>query len=194
MGEQLGFHIDAQYCSGCKTCQIACKDKNDLEVGQLWRKVTLHEHGEWMKQGAIWQQNVSAYWITMSCNHCENPACVEVCPTGAMHKRKTDGIVVVDQECCAGCQSCSQACPYDAPVYHSQTNTVRKCDFCRDRLAEGNRPACVDACPYQLIHFGSLAELEAEKGGTAWVKGLVEPTLTRPALRLTPNKAAAWNR
>lgn len=190
MAKQLGFHVDASHCIGCKTCQVACKDRADLEVGQLFRRVVDFEEGGWVRRGNAWFHNVSAYWISISCNHCEDPACVHVCPTGAMYKRAEDGIVLVDQSRCVGCQSCIWACPYDAPAYNPATGTVGKCDFCIDRLEAGQRPVCVDACPFQLISFGEITELEKEHGGTAWVKGLPDPNRTKPAYRVTPPRSA----
>ncbi|HWI51547.1 MAG TPA: DMSO/selenate family reductase complex B subunit [Symbiobacteriaceae bacterium] len=190
MSKQLGFFVNSMQCAGCKTCQVACKDRANLEVGQLFRKVVKHEEGDWVKRGNAWISNVTAYWLSISCNHCENPACVNVCPTGAMHKRAEDGVVMVDQDRCVGCQSCVWACPYDAPQYNPTIGKVAKCDLCADRLAEGKRPVCVDACPFQLISFGEIDKLEQEKGGTAWIKGLANPTRTKPALRINPPKGA----
>jgi anaerobic dimethyl sulfoxide reductase subunit B len=190
MSKQLGFYVNSANCAGCKTCQVACKDRANLEVGQLYRKVVKYEDGGWAKQGNAWVSNVTAYWISVSCNHCENPACVNVCPTGAMHKRAEDGVVMVDQDRCVGCQSCVWACPYDAPQYNPEIGKVGKCDFCADRLADGKRPVCVDACPFQLISFGEVEKLEQEKGGTAWIKGLANPNRTKPALRINPPKGA----
>lgn len=190
MGKQMGFFVDAAYCSGCKTCQVACKDRADLAVGQLYRKVESYEEGGWVKEGEAWKSNLVAYWLSISCNHCEDAPCVKVCPTGAMQKRAEDGVVLVDGSRCVGCQSCVWACPYDAPQYNPATGKVGKCDLCADRLAEGKRPVCVDACPFQLIQAGEITELEETYGGTAWIKGLINPNRTRPAYRIHPPKGA----
>lgn len=107
-----------------------------------------------------------------------------------MHKRAEDGVVLVDQEKCVGFQSCVWACPYDAPQYNPKAGKVGKCDLCADRLAEDKRPVCADACPFQLISVGDIEELEKEKGGTAWIQGLVDPNRTKPSLRIKPPKAA----
>ena len=104
MADQLGFVIEQERCMGCKACQAACKDKNDLEVGQLWRRVTEVSGGGYFEDGNAIRQHVYAFWTSMSCNHCENPRCVQNCPTGAMHKRAEDGVVVVDQDKCIGCR------------------------------------------------------------------------------------------
>lgn len=190
MSKQLGFFVNSANCAGCKTCQVACKDRANLEVGQLYRKVVKHEDGDWVKRRNAWISNVTAYWLSISCNHCENPACVNVCPTGAMYKRAEDGVVLVNQDRCVGCQSCVWACPYDGPQFIEKLGKVGKCDLCADRLAAGKRPVCVDACPFQLISVGEIDKLEQEKGGTAWIKGLADPNRTKPALRINPPKGA----
>ncbi|HZX81437.1 MAG TPA: 4Fe-4S dicluster domain-containing protein [Lysobacter sp.] len=113
-----------------------------------------------------------------SCLHCEEPACVTVCPTGASYKRAEDGIVLVDESKCIGCKLCSWACPYGAREYSSVEGVMKKCTLCIDRiynenLAEAERqPACVQACPTRARHFGDLADptskvsrLVAERGG-----------------------------
>lgn len=187
---QYGFFIDAKYCLGCKTCQVACKDRSNLEVGQLFRKVHDYEDGGWVKRGNAWINNVTSYWLSVSCNHCANPACVKACPTGAMYKRTDNGLVLHDAEDCVGCQSCVWACPYDAPQYNPETGRVHKCDGCIDRVEAGLRPVCVDACPYQLIEFGDIEELRAKHGGTDRVKGLADPGITSPSLVINPPAGA----
>ncbi|MBI2407831.1 MAG: 4Fe-4S ferredoxin, partial [Gemmatimonadetes bacterium] len=102
----IGFAFDASACSGCKACQAACKDKNQLPVGVLWRRVYEVTGGGWTRAGETWTSDVFAYHLSIACNHCERPICVEVCPTGAMHRRY-DGIVAIDREKCVGCQYCA---------------------------------------------------------------------------------------
>lgn len=115
-----------------------------------------------------------------SCLHCETPACVTVCPTGASYKRAEDGIVLVDEDKCIGCQLCAWACPYGAREFSAKHGVMQKCTLCVDRiynetLDESDRqPACVMACPTRARHFGDLGDAEsdvsklvAERGGYA---------------------------
>ncbi len=146
--EQLGFFIDSSRCSGCKACQVACKDKNNLEVGRRFRHIYEIQGGGFAPNGqGAFENNVFAYTLTISCNHCDDPICVKNCPTTAMHKRPGDGIVRVDTSKCVGCGYCSWSCPYGAPQMNTETGQMSKCDFCVDLLAEGKNPICVDTCP-----------------------------------------------
>jgi anaerobic dimethyl sulfoxide reductase subunit B len=190
MPSQLGFYIDQSRCTGCKTCQVACKDKNDLEVGRLFRRVTVMTCGSFTPLGNAYSQNVVAYWTSMACNHCDNPKCVENCPTGAMHKRVADGIVLVNEDLCIGCQLCTWSCPYDAPQYNSQKGKMSKCDLCIDLIEEGEIPVCVAACPNQLIEFGQIETLRKQYGDLAEVKGLPPSEVTQPNIVIKPHNGA----
>ena len=161
MTKQLGFFIDVSKCTGCKTCQVACKDKNSLPVGMNFRRVTEYSGGSWRqnKLDGTWRQDVFAYYVSVSCNECSEPACVKACPTGAHFKREGDGLVLIDQKKCIGCGACYQACPYGAPQFDRAAKKMRKCDGCADRLARGMQPVCVEACPQRAIEFGDMEEL-----------------------------------
>lgn len=183
MTRQLGFYLDAAKCTGCKTCAVACKDKNDLPVGRNFRRVTEYAGGQWKQDAAgAWTQDVFAYYVSIGCNHCAQPACVEVCPADAMKKRASDGLVLIDGKECIGCKKCARACPYGAPQYDAQTDKMTKCDACVDRLALGQQPSCVDACPQRALEFGDLAELQARHGKLAGIAPLPDPAKTRPSL------------
>lgn len=191
MAKQLAFYFEQKHCVGCKTCQIACKDKNDLAVGQLFRRVNEQEGGTYEKRGAvIVPQKVYAFWLSVSCNHCVKPVCVEHCPASALQKRAEDGIVYIDQERCIGCQQCIKYCPYDAPQFNPETKKVGKCDFCRDLLAKGKDPVCVSACPMRTLGYGTLEELRTKYGTVNQSKGLPNPARTQPALVITPHRHA----
>jgi Fe-S-cluster-containing dehydrogenase component len=95
-----------------------------------------------------------AAYIFMSCFHCEKPWCVAACPTKAMQKRPEDGIVFVDHEICVGCKACIRACPWGAPQWHKEAKKVVKCDYCKDRVDQGLKPACVTICITGSLSFG----------------------------------------
>lgn len=179
---QLGFYYDMTACTSCKACQIACKDKNNLEVGTLFRQVYNYEGGKFPHP---W-----AYNLSMGCNHCANPKCVKNCPTGALSKRNKDGIVIHDKEKCIGCKLCTWSCPYGAPKYIEKLGKAGKCDLCVDLVDKGEEPACVTACPMRTLHFGEIEELRKKYGNVSDIKGLPDSKLTNPSFTITPNKEA----
>lgn len=194
MTKQYAFYFDSSACSGCKACQVACKDKHGLRVGILWRRVYEVTGGTWTRSGEAWVSNVFAYNVSLACNHCELPICAEVCPTQATTKR-ADGIVLIDPEKCIGCKYCSWACPYGAPQYDAEAGHMTKCTFCADNLDAGLPPSCVAACPLRALDFGDRTELEAKYGASPepgrTIYPLPEAALTEPALVTTPHKDAA---
>lgn len=190
MKKQYAFYYDSSRCSGCKTCQVACKDKHNLEVGVLWRRVYEVTSGEWVKSGNAWINDVHAYNMSVSCNHCEDPICVKNCPTTAMHKRK-DGIVLVDEKKCIGCRYCEWACPYGAPQYDEKKGVMSKCSFCSDYLEDGKPPACVSACPMRVLDFGELSDLQKKYGKHNDVYPLPSSDITKPSVVINPHKDAS---
>lgn len=186
MSKQLAFYIEQDKCTGCKACQMACKDKNDLEVGQLWREVLEMEEGGFSDKDTN-ENDLKVTYFTLSCNHCLKPACVEACPTGAMTKREEDGVVYVNLEECIGCKACEAACPYDSPVYNPEMEKMGKCDMCMDLIDRGQDPVCVGACPVRALHYGDLKELQEKYGKVDQVNGLPEPE-TRPAIVISPHR------
>lgn len=178
---QLGFLIDTSSCSGCKACQLACKDRHGLETGRLFRRVVEVEGGEWSRAGEAWETTVFAYSISAACMHCEQPACLAACPSGAISK-DTDGVVVVAAESCLGCRYCEWACPYGAPQFSPATGLMTKCDLCADERAEGRPPSCVAACPLRALDAGPLEELRARHGLLAALGPLPDPATTRPSI------------
>jgi anaerobic dimethyl sulfoxide reductase subunit A len=191
--KQIAFYFDAAGCSGCKACQTACKDHNGLPVGILWRRVYEVSGGTWRQDGAAWVQDVFAYNLSIACNHCERPICVEVCPARAIHKRE-DGIVLVDGEKCLGCRYCAWACPYDALQFDEQARVMTKCTFCADEIDAGGQPACVSACPLRVLHFGEREALEQQFSQASPDGPVIFPLpaehLTRPALKIGAHQHA----
>jgi len=187
---QYGFFVDMSKCTGCKTCQVACKDMNNLEVGRNFRRVSEYAGGTWKEVHGAWQQDVFAYYVSIACNHCAEPACVEVCPKGALAKRADNGLVLIDQNKCIGCRDCEDACPYGAPQYNRAIRRMTKCDGCQDRLAAGAQPNCVDACPQRAIEFGDIGELRRVHGTLAAVAPLPEAAATKPSLVIKPPRKA----
>ncbi len=151
------FTFDASACTGCKACQIACKDKNNLPVGVLWRRVFEVSGGDWTQTGDAWENSVFAYNLSIACNHCIHPKCAGVCPTDA-YVQRADGIVYIDESKCMGCGYCAWACPYAVPQYNPALGRMTKCNFCLDELEQGKPPACVAACPMRVLDFSVISE------------------------------------
>ncbi len=179
----LGFYFDMTHCIGCKTCQIACKDVNDLPTGTLFRHVQSYETGTF--------PSVHTANYSLTCNHCEDPACVAICPVGAMQKAE-DGTVVHDDETCIGCQACVAACPYGVPSYREDLGIVQKCNACKQLRDGGERPACVSACIMRCLDFGDMDELRERYGDefVDEVPGMADPSQTHPNTRVRVKDAA----
>ena len=184
------FLLDAQICTGCKTCIIACKDKNDLPMGVRWRRVVEFAGGDWVHlEDGTFSQNVFAYYISLSCNHCRNPLCVQACPSTAMN-RDDHGIVAVDAQKCLGCRYCEWVCPYSAPQFDESLGQMTKCDFCRKELELGGLPACVAGCPTRALQFGEYEQLAARQDAGQNVAPMPSPELTEPNFILEPHRIA----
>lgn len=190
MAEQLAFFFDATLCTGCKACQVACKDKSDLPVGVTWRRVAEYSGGNWVQSAdGTYEQTAFAYYTSVACNHCENPLCVNVCPTQAMFKRE-DGIVLVDADKCIGCRYCEWVCPYGAPQFNEEVGVMTKCNLCYDYVDEGRTPSCVAACPSRALDFGPMEELRAKYGEGADIAPLPKAEITEPNLIIKPHRHA----
>lgn len=146
------FYFDSSSCSGCKACQVACQDKNNLPLGMLWRRVYEVSGGQWTRTGEAWTSTVFAYNLSIACNHCVHPKCAGVCPVDAYEVRP-DGVVLIDPQKCIGCGYCAWACPYDAPQMDRSVGSMTKCNLCCDNLDAGLPPACVAACPLRCLEL-----------------------------------------
>ena len=180
----LGFYVDLQRCIGCRTCQVACKDRRDLQsAGPRPRRVDSFECGTY--------PDVSLFHLALSCNHCDEPACVAGCPTAALHKAG-DGTVQYDADRCVVCRNCMTVCPYGAPQHDEDANLIAKCDACKALRDAGRNPVCVDACPMRTLEFGELDELRAAHGGdlTSELPVLPSADVTHPNLLLRPSAGA----
>jgi formate dehydrogenase iron-sulfur subunit len=144
-GQQYAFQVDLDACTGCKACVTACHRLNGLddEEAETWRSVGLLHGGT--------SNDPVQQTVTTACHHCVDPACMKGCPVNAYEKDPLTGIVRHLDDQCIGCQYCTLTCPYEVPQFSKRRGIVRKCDMCSDRLAEGEAPACVQACPNEAI-------------------------------------------
>lgn len=180
---QFGFYFNQEDCIGCKACQVACCDRNDLEPGITFRTVESYESGEY--------PNTMLYHYSRACNHCANPACVENCPSGAMQKDPDDGTVFCDYEQCIGCGTCVKSCPYEVPMLQEDKGTTGKCDGCKAFRDAGQNPVCVDACVMRAIDYGTVEELkEKYPDAVDKIAILPDPSQTNPSTLITPKEAA----
>ncbi len=169
---RLIFKYNRTTCIGCASCQMACKDEHGLMPGEFFRRVTLQTVKT--KGGDV------KVPVSLSCNHCDKPACVDACPTGAMHTAE-GGLVLHDDGLCIGCGRCYWACPYGEVSMSMVRGTAQKCDTCLERRSKGLEPACVAACPTASIRFGPADELPGEKLEAAFLPPYEE---TEPSTKL----------
>ena len=148
-----GIVTDLDRCVGCLACSVACKAVNGVPVGQFWNK-TLRVGPNPKTEGGQWP-DVDLYFLTVQCQHCKNPACVQVCPTEASHIAP-DGTVQIDKAKCIGCQFCAMACPYGVRYLNEEERVVEKCTLCEQQIAQGELPQCVSQCGGLARFFGDL--------------------------------------
>ena len=150
---QYAIVTDLERCVGCMSCVTACKMANNAPIGNYWNKI-LRIGPNPKYEGAV-LPDVETYWLPIGCQHCENPACVQVCPTQASHKLP-DGTVQVDKSKCIGCQFCAMACPYGVRYLNEEERVVEKCTLCEQRVAQGELPQCVINCGGHARFFGDV--------------------------------------
>jgi molybdopterin-containing oxidoreductase family iron-sulfur binding subunit len=189
--------IDLKRCIGCDSCTLACKAENGTPPGIFWMRVIETEEGKYPLARRV--------FLPVRCNHCEEPPCVPVCPTGASYRRK-DGLALIDYDKCIGCGSCIIACPYqvrfswrDSNGYYAegltpyeqkrtgtlQKGTAQKCTFCVHRIDRGLVPACVQTCPTRALIFGDLENQASEISRTLRERAHLQPRAdlgTNPSL------------
>ena len=181
---QMGFYFDQARCLGCYTCRVACKDWHNVGAGPaVWRRITSKEWGTYPK--------VYLSYVSLSCNHCREPACAEACPVEAITKREADGVMAVDREECLGGDDCGrdclEACPYDVPQFGEEENPkMQMCTFCQDRPDENKQPACVEACPMRALDCGSLEDLREQYGDVKAARGFQYSAETKPSILFKP--------
>jgi anaerobic dimethyl sulfoxide reductase subunit B len=179
---QCGFFFDQSRCSGCRACTLACKTWHNLPAGPLkYLKIYEYEKGDFPAVRIHYQ------WIP--CYHCEEPACISNCPSGAIYKEKKYGAVLIESNKCSRCRLCYKSCPYGAPVFESEKKQtiVRKCTMCIDRLEVGLKPICVLACPNRSLDFGPLDKLKSRYGDNADLEDLPPSRITKPAAVFKPH-------
>ncbi len=178
-GKSYGFFTDTTVCIGCKACEVACKEWNNLPADNLgmtgqsfdntgalsantWRHVAFVEKKGGCGVRADIETPYQSGWLMMSdvCKHCHNAPCLEACPTGALFKTEFD-TVVVQQDICNGCGYCVPACPFGVVDLSANDGKAHKCTLCYDRLKGGLEPACAKSCPTDSIQFGELEILQA---------------------------------
>lgn len=152
-GPRWGVVIDLRRCFGCHACSVACKAEQDVPLGSFKSWVAVSEKGTY--------PDVRRNFLRIMCNQCDQPPCVEGCPTGATWQRK-DGIVMQEEQTCIGCGYCIQACPYGVKYKDPRTQTAQKCDFCAHRVDQGLAPACINSCNAQALVFGDLNDPASE--------------------------------
>lgn len=153
MDKRYGMVIDLDRCIGCHACRIACKAENELEKVSGIRVETVG--GAYPDTPAGKFPNLSMYYLPVPCMHCGKPLCLDACPLEAIYQRQ-DGIVIVAEEKCDGCQACISACPYNALTYDDNRDVVQKCTLCQHRIEEGIEPFCAVCCEGEAMFFGDL--------------------------------------
>ncbi len=188
VGQQYAFAVNLDQCTGCKACVSACHSLNGLEEEETWRDVGLLFGGH--------HQDAYQQTVTSACHHCLEPGCLEGCPVKAYEKDPETGIVRHLDDQCIGCQYCTMKCPYEVPKYSKKLGIVRKCDMCHDRLAAGEAPACVQACPHEAISIRLVESAEVRAAATPeshLLPGTFTSSYTKPTTVYTTAKKMPYD-
>ena len=177
-----GYAIDTRLCVGCNNCSMVCKVENNIPNNTWWNRAVTDGGDEEYTPAGSYPDDLRMTFFTVSCQHCENPACVKVCPVGATYRDEETGVVRQDYDKCIGCRMCMSACPYtgvrsfnweepkysldfavgDSDVPAHQKHVVEKCTMCWHRIARGERPACIDVCRAGARYWGDLDDPNSE--------------------------------
>lgn len=197
---KLAIGVNLRRCIGCNTCALACKMQNNVPDGMLWNRVLTEGCDRFDSAEGVYPHLTRTY-LPLACQHCENPACERVCPTGATYK-DDKGRVEIDYDKCIGCRMCMAACPYnartfnwndpvratgagygDARVPERTRGVMEKCTLCKERTDEGDEPMCVRCCPADARIFGDLGDPDSAVSRLRRDQGaevLLEDKGTRP--------------
>ncbi|SDI32187.1 Fe-S-cluster-containing dehydrogenase component [Ferrimonas sediminum] len=177
---QLGFVFRQENCVGCGACTVACQIHNELPENVRFRKVDRYE----VEKG----DGIVDVWLSHSCMHCGNPACLMVCPAQAYTIRH-DGLVVLDREKCTGCGLCVSACPYDAVAMVDTDGKAAKCNMCIELIDQGKKPACVDGCPVQCLDQDKIHQVLEQKASASKQGVGYSDCVTKPNMVIIKERA-----
>ena len=172
----VAFYINSEDCYGCQTCQVACKAEQRTSSGVNLRKVHIFNT----------EKPVTHATLSLSCNHCADPLCLNKCPAGA-YVKLANGIVYQHHDLCVGCKMCFEVCPYGAPQYDPEEKKTVKCSYCFERLQQGLGPCCAEACPGGNIQVGEMADLLAIYSGVNEIPCITpSASITNPSILINP--------
>ncbi|MDD2549345.1 MAG: dimethyl sulfoxide reductase anchor subunit [Bacteroidales bacterium] len=180
------FIFDSNKCVGCMACVVACTIENGTQTPLNWRVVNGHN--------MIKHPSLPVFHFSLACNHCNDSPCMENCPALAYSRDEKTGAIIHHAEACIGCTYCTWTCPYDAPKFNESTRIVEKCNFCIDRISEGQNPACVQACPVGALGFGTEEDVNTENHLTpGFVNAGIGPSIQLVPLRKEHKKPIIEN-
>lgn len=171
--EKSAFIFNVNKCVGCMACVAGCSIENDTLPNMNWREVNSFNQ--------LKHPDLPVFHFSLACNHCADAPCMKSCPTLAYTRDEKTGAVIHHAEACIGCKYCTWACPFDAPKYNKSKGVVEKCTFCIERIEDGRKPACTDACPVGALEY----DVESEEIVNSVVPGFVNQNI-RPSIKLIP--------